>query len=77
MFIEKQTLNVNSYHGYGIKRKGLAECLDVTAVDKSGFVEGARHRKYSMEGIMWHPERESPYKKFDIKLIKNIFKKSN
>ena len=73
IFIGKETLNVNSYHGFGIHKEGLADCLEIVAEDKNGFVEGAKHKEYSLQGIMWHPEREYPYHSFDIKLIKSFF----
>ena len=40
IFIGKETLNVNSYHGFGIHKEGLADCLEIVAEDKNGFVEG-------------------------------------
>ena len=39
-----------------------------------GEIEAIKHKKYALEGWMWHPEREEEYKIQDIKNIKRIFK---
>jgi gamma-glutamyl-gamma-aminobutyrate hydrolase PuuD len=75
-FIDKQiTLNsreVNSYHGWGIPSSKLAKSLRSFALAKDKTVEGFYHTKLRIAGIMWHPERESPFNKDDLSLIKNF-----
>jgi len=63
---------VNSYHNWGIKSSDLATELKVMATDQQGNVEAFVHEKRSVLGVMWHPEREMPFKHKDIKLIKGF-----
>ena len=51
------TANVNSYHNKSIERRGLADGLEVTAVDGDGHVEAARVANRPVAAVMWHPER--------------------
>ena len=64
--------NVNSYHNFSIDKLGddleaLAICTD------DNTIEAIEHRKYKIFGHMWHPEREEPFNKFNIELIRNFF----
>ena len=63
---------VNSYHSWGIDANGLAKDLDIIAVDNDGNIEAFEHKKKKLLGIMWHPEREIPFNKLDIQLIKRF-----
>ena len=49
---------VNSYHTIGVAPGGLADVLDPTMVDESGYIEGLRHRSRPVVAVMWHPERD-------------------
>lgn len=64
---------VNSYHSMCVNE--IPNYFDLLAFSLDGTVEAIRHREYNVLGIMWHPERESPYKKEDIQLIKTFFNK--
>ncbi len=50
--------NVNSYHNFVITKKELSNELRAIAYSEN-IVECARHNKYSILGIQWHPERQS------------------
>lgn len=63
---------VNSYHSWGISREHLADELTPLAVDGDGHVEAFTQVEKKVMGIMWHPERESPFDPLDIDLIKRI-----
>ncbi len=54
----------NSYHNHGISSSELSTELEIFA--KSGrMIEGIYHPKFSIVGVMWHPERgaEKEYNK--------------
>ena len=44
------------YHSLVVKREGLPDCLEVTALTGEGTIMGLRHRKYPVEGVQFHPE---------------------
>jgi N5-(cytidine 5'-diphosphoramidyl)-L-glutamine hydrolase len=63
---------VNSYHDWGIPRDRLAESLVPLAEDSDGHVECFVHESLAIAGIMWHPERFTPFRQTDINLIKRF-----
>lgn len=62
---------VNSYHHFGAYHSRPP--LDVWAVADDGVVEGIRHSTQPMTGIMWHPERFSPFLSSDLALFRRVF----
>jgi anthranilate synthase/aminodeoxychorismate synthase-like glutamine amidotransferase len=44
------------YHSLAVMRNGIPDCLEVTAETDGGIIMGLRHRKYSTEGVQFHPE---------------------
>jgi anthranilate synthase component 2 len=44
------------YHSLMVQRKGLPDCLEVTAWADDGTIMGLKHRNYPIEGIQFHPE---------------------
>src|SRR5215208_6932922 len=55
--MDRQTVEVNSYHHQGIK--GLADALTVTAHSSDGVIEAIESRDFSdrwLVGVQWHPE---------------------
>lgn len=76
--IENSYFNVNSYHNMGVKEKDLALRLKAFAKTNEGIIEGIYHPFLPIAGIQWHPERNSPNKDINEKLInaflnKNLF----
>jgi len=63
---------VNSYHNYGISAESLAEPLTAIAHDDSGNIEAFIAKGSKVLGIMWHPERETPFIDKDINLIRRF-----
>lgn len=63
---------VNSYHNYVLK--GITSPLEVVARSSGGEIEAIRHEELPIWGIMWHPERVSPFAEEDIKLLKEVWK---
>jgi putative glutamine amidotransferase len=68
-----QTLEVNSFHGFGIAAAGLARSLVPVMLDGEGRVEAAEHRALPWAAIMWHPERESALVGVDCALLTSLF----
>lgn len=66
----KKTVIVNSYHDYGIC--SLGHNLDPISVSEDGIYEAFKHKKKKIFGIMWHPERNKKFKKFDIDIFREI-----
>lgn len=64
--------SVNSYHKWGLSTATLAACLKSIAVDGDGHVEAFRHESERIAGIMWHPEREAPFKDQDLNLFRRF-----
>lgn len=52
-----ESLDVNSFHNYGISEKTLAGELLPVAVSAESLIEAFCHRNSPIMGIMWHPER--------------------
>jgi len=65
---------VNSYHNWGISNDGLANELEIMAIDAEGHIEAYRHPDAKLLGLMWHPEREKPFNLLDIKLLTRFLK---
>lgn len=60
---------VNSFHEFGVVPEGLPQELQPVAHAPDGTVEAVRHRDYPWTGIMWHPERERPFRAQDRALM--------
>lgn len=75
---KKQTINinrhkeeVNSYHNWGTEY--TVEELEVNAYSDDGIIKGVKNIKYTIQGIMWHPERIYPFAQRDIDFISEFF----
>ncbi|HJM90644.1 MAG: gamma-glutamyl-gamma-aminobutyrate hydrolase family protein [Alphaproteobacteria bacterium] len=63
---------VNSYHDVSIPQDGLAPSLRCLARADSGDVEAFVHVDDGCHGIMWHPEREAPFRVEDLAFLKQV-----
>lgn len=59
--------DVNSYHGFAVA--GPPEGFDVLARAEDGVIEAMVCWEKKVLAVMWHPERETPYRREDIKLF--------
>jgi N5-(cytidine 5'-diphosphoramidyl)-L-glutamine hydrolase len=62
---------VNSYHHFAAFDSRPP--LDVWAVANDGVIKGIRHSAQPITGIMWHPERSSPFSPADMALFRKTF----
>ncbi|EXI87381.1 MAG: putative glutamine amidotransferasec [Candidatus Accumulibacter regalis] len=53
------SLNVNSYHNWGIRRDALTAELQALYLHADGTVEAAHHTRLPWLAVMWHPERSA------------------
>lgn len=63
--------HVNSYHHYGAFE--VHPPLKIIGQAKDGVVEAVKHEHLPIQGIMWHPERNSPFTASDKKLLHDMF----
>tara|TARA_B100001057_G_scaffold494630_1_gene591634 strand:- start:241 stop:846 length:606 start_codon:yes stop_codon:yes gene_type:complete len=61
----------NSYHSFSLSN--CPKDFDITFLSKDGEIEGIKHNKKKIFGIMWHPEREIIFLKEDINFIKKVY----
>ena len=55
---------------------GIANCPEgfyIIAKSSTGIIHGIKHKKFKLEGWMWHPEREKNFVREDINRIKEFF----
>jgi gamma-glutamyl-gamma-aminobutyrate hydrolase PuuD len=69
--IEDCPVEVNSYHNLGATE--TLPPLEAWAAADDGVVKAVRHPNGRMMGIMWHPERLSPFAERDIFLFRKFF----
>jgi N5-(cytidine 5'-diphosphoramidyl)-L-glutamine hydrolase len=69
--IEGEAAEVNSYHHFGAL--GSRPPLEVWAHSADGVVKAVRHSAQPWMGIMWHPERRSPFSSVDVALFRQFF----
>ena len=69
--IHGEPTEVNSYHRFAAFESRPP--LEVWAVAADGAVKAIRHSAQPITGIMWHPERSSPYSAADIALFRQVF----
>lgn len=69
--IEGRRVQVNSYHDWGTCE--APSDLEVWARADDGVVKAVRHRRQSLWGIMWHPERCIPFRFEDLALVRRVF----
>lgn len=64
-------LGVNSYHNQACR--SVSPPLEILAQADDGVIESICCREKKILANMWHPEREVPFKKSDIKRVQNLF----
>jgi N5-(cytidine 5'-diphosphoramidyl)-L-glutamine hydrolase len=69
--IDGEPAEVNSYHGFGALDSRPP--LEVWAVATDGVVKAIRHASLPITGIMWHPERNTPFATADVALFRRVF----
>jgi putative glutamine amidotransferase len=69
--IDGQPAEVNSYHRFAASESRPP--LDVWAVAADGVVKAVRHSARPITGIMWHPERNTPFAAADVSLFRRAF----
>jgi len=67
-------IKVNSYHNQGMNEQVLSPKLKSFAQSPDRIIEGIYHPNLPLAGIQWHPERKSPDKKINAKLINAFLK---
>ena len=65
--------SVNSFHNWGFNLKNIAEKLEIQTLAEDKTIESFKHKRSSIYGIMWHPEREKIFKKDDFLLMNLVF----
>lgn len=69
--VEGEPVETNSYHCFGAVESRSP--LEVWAVASDGVIKAIRHSGRPITGIMWHPERNTPFAAADIALFRRIF----
>lgn len=62
---------VNSYHRFGARESAPELVARATADD--GVIKAVSHATEPLVGIMWHPERLTPFDEDDLSLFRNSF----
>lgn len=66
-----ERIQVNSYHHWGCYQ--VPEAFTVLAQADDGVIKAVRHTSQTLMGIMWHPERLSPFRPADLSLFRQFF----
>jgi N5-(cytidine 5'-diphosphoramidyl)-L-glutamine hydrolase len=69
--IDGEPREVNSFHCFAAFDSRPP--LDVWAVAADGVVKAIRHSAQPITGIMWHPERCTPFSPADVALFRQVF----
>lgn len=69
--IADQPTEVNSYHNFAAFESPAP--LETWALADDGVVKAIRHATEPVTGIMWHPERFSPFRPDDLQLFRQVF----
>lgn len=73
-FIDKE-FSVNSYHRFAPLENEVVDPFRITALC-GNIAEAIEHRELPLYGIMWHPEREYPFREEELSFFGAIFKLS-
>ena len=64
-------LRVNSYHNFGFRQ--THPDLNVLSTAPDGSSEAIAHRRCSIRGVMWHPERNEQFDPLDVEYFRSVF----
>ena len=64
--------NANSYHDFGLLPQDLGAGLSALALAPDGSVELFAHASLRQAGLLWHPERFTPFRAEDLALVRNF-----
>jgi putative glutamine amidotransferase len=70
--METGAQSVNSFHNWGIEH--LPPTLSILGKATDGEIEAVRHVDLPIIGVMWHPERDVPFRAHDLELVGKLFK---
>lgn len=65
---------VNSFHNWTLSMDSVATELVPTMCAPDYTIEAVWHCELPWTGIMWHPERERPFRDNDLQLITQLFR---
>lgn len=71
-----ETRDVNSYHSQACTKLSNSALMVLMRSD-DGVIEKVKHKELPIVGTMWHPEREKPFSKIDIEMVKTLFVSSD
>ncbi len=71
-YFSQEEREVNSYHNYVVFGDNK-DFLEV-ARTKDGDLEAFEHKTFPIAGMMWHPERELIFSKFDMQIFNRVFR---
>lgn len=66
-----EKIAVNSYHTLGTLTCNPP--LECWAKSDDGVVKAIKHQQHTLWGIMWHPERLSPFRDQDLQFFQQVF----
>jgi anthranilate synthase component II len=49
-------IEVGRYHSWVVSEEDFPSDLEITAVDKNGYIMGLQHKNYDVQGVQFHPE---------------------
>ena len=65
------SVEVNSYHGFGIRASAVRSPLRALALTADDWAEACDWPGRPVMGVMWHPERETPFSDLDRALLRH------
>lgn len=68
----KKLKQVNSYHNFAVDKLGEELIISAWNEDKT-VIKAIEHKEYKIFGQMWHTEREEPFIKEELEIIKRFF----
>lgn len=71
--IVNKEIKTKCFHQYGVKKNYLGKNLEILGKSDDESIEWFRHKNKKIMGMMWHPERFTKLRSFELKIIKNFF----